>query len=71
MNINKEAVYKSKLGGITSLSMIGILILFFYSNMISFFSKTNLTFESQNNFETNPSRMVLTSKTYMAALEIL
>ncbi|KAM3136091.1 hypothetical protein pb186bvf_011896 [Paramecium bursaria] len=71
MNINKEPFYKSKLGGITSLLMIGILILFFYSNLISFFNRTNLTYEEQTNFETNPSRMILTAETYMGALEIL
>lgn len=38
--MNKESSYKTKLGGISSILIIAILVVFFFSNVMDFLNKT-------------------------------
>ncbi|KAM3131020.1 hypothetical protein pb186bvf_016832 [Paramecium bursaria] len=69
-NFRKEDVYRTSFGGFMSLAIIGLIVSFFYSNIISFFAMTELTATQQMIFEVNPPQVNLTNKRFMFAMQI-
>lgn len=59
--MNKDSSYKTKLGGISSILIIAILVVFFFSNVMDFLNKTEIIFTHETIFSADPDVLMMNS----------
>ncbi|CAD8170309.1 unnamed protein product [Paramecium octaurelia] len=69
-NYKKQETYKTGFGGFASLIIIVVLIVFFQSNVLSFFAKININVSQTTEFQDFPDQITLNEENYMIALQI-
>ncbi|CAD8062211.1 unnamed protein product [Paramecium primaurelia] len=70
LSFRKEEKYKTSMGGFLSICIIGTIISFFYSNIINFFAKLNVTSTQEFTFADDPDVLVLDKDHFMFAVQI-
>ncbi|CAD8093865.1 unnamed protein product [Paramecium primaurelia] len=70
LNMNKNAYYTTSFGGCSSIMIICLLSLIFYSNIADFFTKANVYYNSQTAFSNDPNYMKMNDNNAMFALSI-
>ncbi|CAD8090637.1 unnamed protein product [Paramecium sonneborni] len=70
LNMNKNANYTTSFGGCSSIMIICLLSLIFYSNIADFFTKANVYYNSQTVFSNDPNYMKMNDNNSMFALSI-
>ncbi|CAD8182288.1 unnamed protein product [Paramecium octaurelia] len=70
LSFRQEEEYRTSLGGLLSLCIIGTIISFFYSNIIDFFQKNTVSSESEQQFSEDPSTIKLLPNNFMFAVQI-
>ncbi|CAD8189127.1 unnamed protein product [Paramecium octaurelia] len=70
LNMNKNASYTTAFGGIASILIIILLSLIFFSNIVEFFGKDNVFYDSEISFSNDPELMELKEDNSMFALSI-
>ncbi|CAK79124.1 unnamed protein product (macronuclear) [Paramecium tetraurelia] len=70
LNMNKNAYYTTSFGGCSSIMIICLLSLIFYSNIADFFTKANVYYNSQTAFSNDPNYMKMSDENAMFALSI-
>ncbi|CAD8197434.1 unnamed protein product [Paramecium pentaurelia] len=70
LSFRQEEQYKTSIGGFLSICMIATIISFFYSNIINFFAKLNVTSTSEFKFANNPDNLILDKSHFMFAVQI-
>ncbi|CAD8070774.1 unnamed protein product [Paramecium sonneborni] len=70
LNMNKNPNYTTSFGGCSSIMIICLLSLIFYSNIADFFTKANVQFNSQTTFSNDPNYMKMNDDNSMFALSI-
>lgn len=68
--MNKNASYTTAFGGISSILIIVLLSLIFFSNIVEFFGKDNVFYDSEISFSNNPELMEINEDNSMFALAI-
>ncbi|CAD8188839.1 unnamed protein product [Paramecium pentaurelia] len=69
-NYKKEDTYKTGFGGFASLVIIVVLIVFFQSNVITFFAKTHISVALTTDFDEDPDLIILNDENFMIAFQI-
>ncbi|CAD8200360.1 unnamed protein product [Paramecium pentaurelia] len=70
LNMNKNASYTTAFGGISSILIIILLSLIFFSNIVEFFGKDNVFYDSEISFSNDPELMEMMEDNSMFALSI-
>ncbi|CAD8100413.1 unnamed protein product [Paramecium primaurelia] len=70
LNMNKNASYTTAFGGISSILIIILLSLIFFSNIVEFFGKDNVFYDSEISFSNDPELMEMLEDNSMFALSI-
>ncbi|CAD8118980.1 unnamed protein product [Paramecium sonneborni] len=70
LSFRQREKYQTSFGGFLSMCMIGTIISFFYSNIISFFDMTTVTSNDSLVFENDPQSLILDPSTFMFAIQI-
>ncbi|CAD8078632.1 unnamed protein product [Paramecium sonneborni] len=70
LSFRKEEQYKTSMGGFLSICIIGTIISFFYSNIINFFAKLNVTSTQEFTFADDPDILILNQEHFMFAVQI-
>ncbi|CAD8182846.1 unnamed protein product [Paramecium pentaurelia] len=70
LSFRQEEQYKTSIGGFLSICMIATIISFFYSNIINFFAKLNVTSTSEFTFAKDPDKLELDRNHFMFAVQI-
>ncbi|CAD8156781.1 unnamed protein product [Paramecium octaurelia] len=70
LSFRKEEQYKTSMGGFLSICIIGTIISFFYSNIINFFAKLNVTSTQEFTFADDPDVLILDKGHFMFAVQI-
>ncbi|CAD8120490.1 unnamed protein product [Paramecium sonneborni] len=70
LSFRQEEQYKTSIGGFLSICMIATIISFFYSNIINFFAKLNVTSTSEFTFSNDPDILSLDKNNFMFAVQI-
>lgn len=68
--MNKNASYTTAFGGISSILIIILLSLIFFSNIVEFFGKDNVFYNSEISFSNDPELMEMKEDNSMFALSI-
>lgn len=68
--MNKNASYTTAFGGISSILIIILLSLIFFSNIVEFFGKDNVFYDSEISFSNDPELMEMMEDNSMFALSI-
>ncbi|CAD8200362.1 unnamed protein product [Paramecium pentaurelia] len=70
LNMNKNANYTTSFGGCSSILIICLLSIIFFSNISDFFSRANVFYDSQITFSNDPHFMEMNDQNAMFALSI-
>ncbi|CAD8209998.1 unnamed protein product [Paramecium octaurelia] len=70
LNLNGEDQYKTGCGGMMTLVILAIVVLFFQSNIKDFVNKVNIQSESNQAFEDQPDQIYLNDTNFMFAVAI-
>ncbi|CAD8070776.1 unnamed protein product [Paramecium sonneborni] len=70
LNMNKNELYTTSFGGFSSILIICLLSLIFYSNIISFFKMQNIQHESEVILSNDPELIEMNEKNSMIAISI-
>ncbi|CAD8100411.1 unnamed protein product [Paramecium primaurelia] len=70
LNMNKNAYYTTSFGGCSSILIICLLSIIFFSNISDFFSRANVFYDSQITFSNDPHFMEMNDQNAMFALSI-
>ncbi|CAD8066747.1 unnamed protein product [Paramecium primaurelia] len=70
LNLNGEDEYKTAFGGFFTLMILGIVVLFFQSNIRDFINKVNIQSETTEVFEDEPDSIQLNESNFMFAVAI-
>ncbi|CAD8156131.1 unnamed protein product [Paramecium octaurelia] len=70
LNLNGEDEYKTAFGGFFTLMILGIVVLFFQSNIRDFINKVNIQSETTEVFEDQPDQIELNESNFMFAVAI-
>ncbi|CAD8171893.1 unnamed protein product [Paramecium pentaurelia] len=70
LSFRQEEQYKTSMGGFLSICIIGTIISFFYSNIINFFAKLNVTSTQEFTFADDPDALILNKDHFMFAVQI-
>ncbi|CAD8126583.1 unnamed protein product [Paramecium sonneborni] len=70
LNLNGEDEYKTAFGGFFTLMILGIVVLFFQSNIQDFLNKVNIQSEATELFEDEPDQIELNDSNFMFAVAI-
>ncbi|CAD8072315.1 unnamed protein product [Paramecium primaurelia] len=70
LNLNGEDQYKTGCGGLMTLIILAIVVLFFQSNIKDFVNKVNIQSESNQLFEDQPDLIYLNDTNFMFAVAI-
>ncbi|CAD8109349.1 unnamed protein product [Paramecium sonneborni] len=70
LNMNKNSSYTTAFGGISSILIILLLSLIFFSNIVQFFGKDNVFYDSEISFSNDPELMDMNDNNSMFALAI-
>ncbi|CAD8210195.1 unnamed protein product [Paramecium pentaurelia] len=70
LNLNGEDQYKTGCGGLMTLVILVIVVLFFQSNLKDFINKVNIQSESNQVFEDEPDQIYLNDTNFMFAVAI-
>ncbi|CAK79111.1 unnamed protein product (macronuclear) [Paramecium tetraurelia] len=69
-NYKKEDTYRTGFGGLASLVIIVVLVVFFQSNVITFFAKTQIFVAQKTDFQEDPDLIELNDENFMIAFQI-
>ncbi|KAM3136629.1 hypothetical protein pb186bvf_011265 [Paramecium bursaria] len=70
LNIKGENQYQTAFGGLSSLAIVSVIAVFFWSNIQAFVLKQNLISVSQDIFTNDPEMIELDKSNFMAAVSI-
>ncbi len=68
--MNKNASYTTSFGGFSSILIICLLSIIFFSNISDFFNKANVFYDSQTIFSNDPEIQQMDESNSMFALSI-